>query len=257
MINSHYINESELQDLIDLYSLAVDRNDITSETLIRGTPLHKFSRADGGYQRIIDWCKKKVNERKGVIKKFDKQKMIDSVRLGMEAISENMKSEHSIETPERIAKMAEILFLNDKDPNSYVKLFPKGSDMPIMQKEIPFYSFCAHHHLPFYGKAAIMYTPNETNIGLSKLARIVRHFSKGFTTQEILTQKITDFLYNSGLKPKNTMVVIDATHTCMTIRGVRAPGVQTRTYEIRGLLEKEVEVERFWNYVGNPTSFGY
>ena len=182
--------------------------------------------------------------------------MIESVRLGMEAVGTDMNSEHAVETPERIAKMGEILFLNDKDPNGYVKLFPKGSDSPVMQKEIPFYSFCAHHHLPFYGKAAITYTPNETNIGLSKLARIVRHFAKGFTTQELLTKNIADFLHSCDLKPKNVGVIIDATHTCMTIRGVRAPGVQTRTFEGRGEGDKEFE-SMFWSYVGTPTSFGY
>lgn len=184
---------------------------------------------------------------------YDKEKMKEAVQLQMEAVGIE-QDQHSEETPERIAKMGEILFLNDKDPNDYVKLFPKGSDNPIMQKEIPFYSFCAHHHLPFYGKAAVMYTPNETNIGLSKLARIVRHFSKGFTTQEILTKKITDFLYGCALEPKNVSVIIDATHTCMTIRGVRAPGVQTRTFETRG---HDMMFDQFWDYVGNPTSFGY
>lgn len=169
------------------------------------------------------------------------------------------EDEHSIETPERIAKMGAILYENPKDPNSYIKLFPKGSDSPVMQKEIPFFSFCAHHHLPFYGKAAIMYVPGETNIGLSKLSRIVRHFSKGFTTQELLTKNISSFLYNSELKPENLVVVIDATHTCMTIRGVRAPGVQTRTYEQIGVgtISERIEMDRFWAYVGNPTSFGY
>lgn len=186
---------------------------------------------------------------------YDKEKMKDSVRLGLEAIGET-EHEHSIETPERIAKMNEILLVSEKDPNEYVKLFTKGSDSPVMQKEIPFYSFCAHHHLPFYGKAAIMYVPNETNIGLSKLARIVRHFSKGFTTQEILTKNIAEFLYNCALSPGQVDVIIDATHTCMTIRGVRAPGVQTRTYQQEGIIDLGSS-DRFWQYVGNPTSFGY
>lgn len=193
---------------------------------------------------------------------YDKQKMIESVRLQMEAVGADMTSEHTKDTPERITKMSEILFLNNKDPNDYVKLFPKGSDSSVMQKEIPFYSFCAHHHLPFYGKAAVMYTPNKTNIGLSKLARIIRHFSKGFTTQEELTQKIAGFLFTSELNPKDVEVIIDATHTCMTIRGVRAPGVQTRTREVMREVRTEADIdekdsERFWLYVGNPTSFGY
>ena len=189
---------------------------------------------------------------------YNKEKMKESVKLHMEAVG-IVEDEHSIETPERIAKMGEILYVNEKDPNEYVKLFPKGSNSPVMQKEIPFYSFCSHHHLPFYGKAAIMYVPNETNIGLSKLARIVRHFSKGFTTQEILTKRITNFLMESELSPKEVVVIIDATHTCMTIRGVRAPGVQTRTHE--HLTSDQVDdssfFNQFWNYVGNPTSFGY
>lgn len=181
--------------------------------------------------------------------------MKESVELEMEAVGIEI-DEHSKETPERIAKMGEILFFSDKDPNSYVKLFPKGSDSPVMQKEIPFYSFCAHHHLPFYGKAAVMYVPDMTNIGLSKIARIVRHFSKGFTTQEILTQKVASFLSECELKPKQVGVILDATHTCLSIRGVRAPGVQTRTFERIGSWSIE-EWSQFWSYVGNTTSFGY
>lgn len=185
--------------------------------------------------------------------------MIQSVVLGLEAVGADMNSEHSIETPERIAKMAEILFMTDKDPNDYIKLFPlSNSDSPVMQKEIPFYSFCAHHHLPFYGKAAVIYVPSEHNIGLSKLARIVRHFSKGYTTQEELTTKIASFLQSSKLNPRYVAVIIDATHTCMTIRGVRAPGVQTRTSEERGNVTFYKSLfDKFWQYVGNPTSFGY
>lgn len=186
---------------------------------------------------------------------YDSEKMRQSVKLGLEAIGE-VEGEHSIETPERITKMNKILLQNDKDPQDYVKLFSKGSDSPVMQKEIPFYSFCAHHHLPFYGKASIIYKPNETNIGLSKLARIVRHFSKGYTTQELLTQNIVKFLNECELKPLQVGVVIDATHTCMTIRGVRAPGVQTRTFEKKGEWTNE-EWNQFWSYVGITDSFGY
>lgn len=193
---------------------------------------------------------------------YDKEKMIQSVKLGLEACGVE-DDEHSCETPERVAKMGEILYTTQgKDPKEYVKLFPKGSDSPVMQKEIPFYSFCAHHHLPFYGKVAIVYVPNETNIGLSKLARVVRHFAKGFTTQELLTRNIADFLMNCDLNPKEVMVVVDSTHTCMTIRGVRAPGVQTRTTEHRWEasisegMAKALE-NKFWSYVGTPTSFGY
>lgn len=185
---------------------------------------------------------------------FDKEKMKESVRLGLEAVGVE-ESEHSIETPERIAKMNEILLTTEKDPKEYIKLFTKGSDSPVMQKEIPFYSFCAHHHLPFYGKVAIMYIPNETNIGLSKLARIVRHFAKNYTTQEILTTSVAKFLKESELNPKGVAIIIDSTHTCMTIRGVRAPGVQTRTYE--NLRVDQEEFRMFWEYVGSPTSFGY
>jgi GTP cyclohydrolase I len=185
---------------------------------------------------------------------YNKEKMLEAVKLELEALGIE-ETEHSTETPERIAVMNEILLTSNKDPKDYIKLFAKGSVFPVMQKEIPFYSFCAHHHLPFYGKASVMYVPNETNIGLSKLARIVRYFAKGYTTQEILTTNIAKFLKESELKPKGVAVIIDSTHTCMTIRGVRAPGVQTRTYECLNLDDKEFD--RFLNYVGTPTSFGY
>lgn len=186
---------------------------------------------------------------------YNKEMMKEAARLGLEALGVPT-DEHSEDTPERIAAMNEILLVSTKDPNEYVKLFPKGSDSPVMQKEIPFYSFCAHHHLPFYGKAAVMYVPDKTNIGLSKLARIVRHFSKGYTTQELLTKSVSEFLYNCELHPQQVDVIVDATHTCLTIRGVRAPGVQTRTHEREGVIDLGLS-DRFWVYVGNPTSFGY
>jgi len=186
---------------------------------------------------------------------YNFEKMKEATQLMMEAVGVQ-NDEHSEETPDRVAKMGEVLYQTDKDPKDYIKLFPKGSQEVVMQKEIPFYSFCAHHHLPFYGKAAIMYAPNETNIGLSKLARITRHFSKGFTTQEQLTKDVAEFIYSSDLKPKGVVVIIDSTHTCMTIRGVRAPGVQTRTKEVQGEINPET-LNQFWLYVGNPSSFGY
>lgn len=190
---------------------------------------------------------------------FDNKKMQKSVKLFLEATG-HKKDEHTKETPKRAADMWEILLGgNFIDPSKYIKLFPAESSSPVMVCNQTFHSFCAHHTLPFYGKFSVMYLPNKNLIGLSKLGRIFRSFTKRLQVQERLTRDFADFLFNSELKPRGVAVIVDAQHMCMSMRGVRNHGSYTRTFEIKGVLhEKQFELfERTHNTNPSNGLFGY
>lgn len=110
-----------------------------------------------------------------------------------------------------------------------------GYDELVLVRDIPFVSLCAHHLLPFVGHAHVGYIPGDRIVGLSKLARVVRHFSRSLQVQERLTKQVADLLL-SELSPRGVGVVIEAEHQCMTIRGVQAPGTRTTTSTMHGLL---------------------
>lgn len=233
-----------LAKLIQLYSEATGEP-ATRDTEVNGTPLWKFNNSDGGYQRMINWCEKKIAEKKN---KFDYKKVAMAMRLFLEGVGAPMDSVHSMETPERMTKMWQILIDYSIDPNKYVKLFPIPENQinpagQVMQKDLTFHSFCAHHGLPFYGKAAISYIPGQSLIGLSKIGRILRAFSKRFQVQEELTQQVAEFLMECDLKPKGVAIIIDSSHMCMSQRGVRMHGAQTRT--MVGLGEYQTNPEKF------------
>lgn len=113
------------------------------------------------------------------------------------------------------------------------KSFPSDTDQMVVVKDIPFVSTCNHHVLPFIGKAHIAYIPNDCVAGLSKFARVVKHFARRLQIQEVLTEQIADFLEDK-LRPEGIAVVLQAEHTCMTMRGVQAPGTYTTTAIMRG-----------------------
>ena len=148
-----------------------------------------------------------------------------AVRDILEAIGEDPEREGLKETPGRVARMYAELFygLND-DPRRHVEnVFTENYDEIVLLKDIPFYSMCEHHLLPFMGKAHVAYLPRGQVIGVSKLARIVTSFARRPQMQERLTTDIADFIMNT-IDAKGVAVVIEATHTCMTIRGVKKPG---------------------------------
>jgi GTP cyclohydrolase I len=119
----------------------------------------------------------------------------------------------------------------------------------VLEKEITFYSVCEHHLLPFYGKAHIAYIPNGKVVGLSKLARTVEVFSKRPQIQEQMTAQIADDIMKY-LNPKGVMVMLEAEHMCMTMRGIRKPGAKTTTYVVRGDFEDNTELRNiFFNLV--------
>lgn len=172
---------------------------------------------------------------------MDKERIENAVREILIAIGEDPDREGLIETPSRVARMYEEIFAGLSDnPERHLKLFNEGkNDEMVVVRDIPMYSMCEHHLLPFVGKAHIAYIPNNNKvIGLSKLARIVDNFSKRPQLQERVTAQVADFL-EEHLSPKGVAVVIEAEHLCMTMRGARAAGAVTQTSALRGTMKSD------------------
>ena len=143
-----------------------------------------------------------------------------------------------LQTPDRIARMYEELaagYTDDAAVHLKKRFHVDNNDM-VMEKDIHFYSFCEHHMLPFYGNAAIAYIPNGEVVGLSKIARTVEVFAKRFQLQERLTAQIAD-AFMEELKPKGVMVLVQAEHMCMTMRGIKKPGTRTVSVVTRGIFD--------------------
>lgn len=160
----------------------------------------------------------------------------------LEAVGEDINREGLLETPERVARMyAEIFSGIDSDPKEHLKIFNESGDNDelVFVKDIPLYSMCEHHLLPFIGRAHIAYIPkNGKIIGLSKFSRIVDSFARRPQVQERLTAQIADFLYEN-LDPTGVAVFIEAEHLCMTMRGARAAGSKTLTSALRGGIRSD------------------
>lgn len=174
---------------------------------------------------------------------MDKEKIERAVRDILEAIGEDPDREGLVETPARVARMYEEVFGGlEEDPHKHLKIFnEKGNDEQVVVRDIPLYSMCEHHLLPFVGKAHIAYIPADGRIiGLSKLARIVNTYARRPQVQERLTAQIADFLYNE-LGAKSVVVVVEAEHLCMTMRGARAAGAITKTSALRGYARNDAK----------------
>ncbi len=169
---------------------------------------------------------------------MDKKKIMKAVRDILEAVGEDPGREGLKETPERVAKMyEEILGGIGHDPMKEWKVFHEEEhDEIILLKDIPLYSICEHHMVPFVGRAHVAYIPDNNRItGLSKIARVIDSFSRRLQVQERLTTQIADILMKK-LEPKGVLVVIEAEHLCMSMRGVRKPGIITTTSAVRGIF---------------------
>lgn len=172
---------------------------------------------------------------------YDEQKMKQATELFLEALGHPdwRNDPNTQKTPERVAKMYRIMLGGyDIDPKQYLRVFPATTKDMVLVREIPAISWCAHHLLPFVGKLAIAYIPNESLIGLSKLIRFARTELKKLQLQENLTANIADTL-NDTLKPQGVMVYLEAMHLCMTIRGVRSHGAITVTSAVRGIFKED------------------
>ena len=170
---------------------------------------------------------------------MDIEKIEQAVTMIIEAIGENKDREGLRDTPKRVARMYAELFSGvGDDPSRHLKvLFTEHHDELVLIKDIPLYSMCEHHLLPFYGKAHVAYIPRRGRItGLSKLVRVVEGFAKRPQLQERLTSQIADSIMEK-LQPWGVAVVIEAEHMCMTMRGVNKPGSLTVTSAVRGIFE--------------------
>ncbi|HEX8141728.1 MAG TPA: GTP cyclohydrolase I FolE [Pyrinomonadaceae bacterium] len=171
----------------------------------------------------------------------DLEKIARGVRLILEGIGEDPERPGLQRTPERVADMyAELTAGMREEPQQHVLPLPGDThEEMVILKDISIASICEHHLAPFVGKCHIAYIPKNGRIlGLSKLARLAETFARRLQVQERLTQQIADTLYQ-GLKPLGVMVVIEAEHTCMTLRGVRKPGAMTVTSAVLGGFRKD------------------
>ena len=169
---------------------------------------------------------------------MDRQKIEAAVRLLIEGIGDDVDRPGLRETPSRVARMYEEIFAGiGKDSAAAIKVLEgENHDELVLIRDIPFYSICEHHLLPFIGRAHVAYIPDRNRLtGISKLARVVDLEAKKLQLQERLTTDIADSIVKA-LQPKGVMVVIEAEHLCMTMRGIKAPGARTVTSVVRGLF---------------------
>ncbi len=186
----------------------------------------------------------------------DQNKIREAVRLLLEGIGEDPAREGLKETPDRIARMyGEIFSGTDADGREPLsRVFSVDSSEMVLERDIVFYSMCEHHMLPFFGRAHVAYIPNGRVVGLSKLARTVEIYARRLQLQERMTGQIADAVMEH-LAPKGVMVMLEAEHMCMTMRGIKKPGSRTVSIAVRGAFaENEKLQDRFFQLLngGRP-----
>lgn len=175
---------------------------------------------------------------------MDNVKIEKAIKDLLIAIGEDPSREGLIETPSRVAKSyEEILGANKPDIKSLYKSFDYEGDGVVIQKDIEFYSLCEHHMLPFFGKVHIAYLPDKKVIGLSKLGRIVDYYAQNLQLQERLTDQIAQSLIDN-LKCKGVIVIIEATHLCMSMRGVKKGEAKTKSIISKGIYKEDQNLRR-------------
>ena len=174
----------------------------------------------------------------------DQEKVEAAIKLLLEGIGEDPTREGLLETPARVARMyGEIAGGMDQSAEEHLsKTFAVASNDLVIERDITFYSLCEHHLLPFYGKAAIGYIPNGRVAGLSKLARTVEVYARRLQLQEQLCAQVADALMDY-LAPQGAIVLMEAEHMCMTMRGIKKPGSQTVTMVTRGVFTENKELQ--------------
>ncbi len=172
---------------------------------------------------------------------MDLKKIEKGVRLILEGIGEDPDRAGIRETPERVARMYEEIFSGRETPTEELLKAIEGEshDEMVLLKDISFYSFCEHHLIPFFGKVHIAYIPSGGKIvGLSELVKSVEILAKRLQVQERMTTQLADLIMER-LKPKGAMVIIDAEHLCISMRGVKKPGARTITSAVRGIFRSK------------------
>ena len=178
------------------------------------------------------------------MKMVDQKKVQEAIKLLLEGIGEDTDREGLKETPERIGRMyEEICGGMDQDAGEHLsKVFSVDNNEMVLEKDITFYSMCEHHLMPFYGRAHVAYIPNGKVVGLSKLARTVEVYGRRLQIQERMTAQIADDIMKY-LAPQGVMVMLEAEHMCMTMRGIKKPGSQTVTMVTRGVFAENKELQ--------------
>ena len=193
-----------------------------------------------------------MTQKKSEAQMVDQEKVETAIKLLLEGIGEDPTREGLLETPARVARMyGEIAGGMDQSAAEHLsKTFAVASNDLVIERDITFYSLCEHHLLPFYGKAAIGYIPNGRVAGLSKLARTVEVYARRLQLQEQLCAQVADALMDY-LAPQGAIVLMEAEHMCMTMRGVQKPGTKTVTLARRGVFETDPALEeRFFRMLG-------
>jgi GTP cyclohydrolase IA len=187
---------------------------------------------------------------------FDKERIRKAVTELLLAIGENPQREGLLHTPDRVAEMyGEIFGGLHQDPAEVLKVsFAENHQEMVILRDIPFYSMCEHHLLPFHGKAHIGYIPSGRVVGISKLARVVEIYARRPQLQERLTSQIADSIMRN-VQPIGVGVVIEAEHLCMTMRGIRKPGSMVVTSANRGTFRTRRETRaEFLSLIGQPNN---
>jgi GTP cyclohydrolase IA len=172
---------------------------------------------------------------------MDLKKIEKGVRMILEGIGEDPERSGIKETPERVARMYEEIFSGLETPTEELLKAIEGEthDELVLLKDIPFYSVCEHHMIPFIGKVHVAYIPSGGKIvGLSEIVKAVEVLAKRLQVQERLTTQLADLIMNK-LKPKGAMVIVDAEHLCISMRGVKKPGTRTVTSAVRGIFRSK------------------
>ena len=173
-------------------------------------------------------------------KKFDHAKIEKAVTMILEAIGADLDCKDIKATPGRVARMYDEIFagMTQKGEDVLNVVLEEEHDEIILVKDIPFYSVCEHHLVPFFGVAHIAYLPDRKITGLSKLARVVDVYAKRVQVQERMSAQIADAIMKK-IQPLGVVVVVEAEHMCMTMRGAKKPGAKTTTSVLRGILRDD------------------
>ncbi|MFC4768863.1 GTP cyclohydrolase I FolE [Effusibacillus consociatus] len=172
---------------------------------------------------------------------FDRAKLEQAVRMILEAVGEDPDREGLLDTPKRVARMYEEVFsgLHKHPEDELSAIFNELHEEVVLVRDIPFYSMCEHHLVPFFGKAHVAYLPRDGRVtGLSKLARLVETVARRPQLQERITSTVADTLMNK-LEAQGAIVMIEAEHMCMSMRGVNKPGSRTVTTAVRGIYQED------------------
>lgn len=174
----------------------------------------------------------------------DQDKIKEAVRLLLEGIGEDVSREGLVETPDRVARMYTELFagMDETASRHLSKVFSVDNSELVLVKDIDFHSMCEHHLMPFFGKVHVAYIPDGKVTGLSKIARTVEVFARRLQIQERMTGQIADALMEC-LAPKGAMVIVEAEHMCMSMRGIKKPGSKTVTTASRGVFAEDERLQ--------------